>query len=152
MKSELQILDGLRWILTAIQILCAILFVFFVASLLTGCDADVDLDGRSGPTGVQLTVNTECAPTGVPGEIVIFDQSFSTPGGHITLVSGRLIDSSSATRCRWSIQRQNNSGAGATCRGLESGEYSFAGNIETDTGQLPTETSGSCSLKEGASS
>ncbi len=98
---------------------------------------------------VTVSAATNCAPTGIPGEIEITDTS--QPAAKVDNVAGRLFDPSGASKCTWSISRVGNLSGSFTCRGLiVTGAYSFNGNVILNTGQDPTPVTGGCTLSLAA--
>ncbi len=122
--------------------------VLVAALFSTGCDESVTnniLPTDPAVDNVTVSPATNCAKTNVPGEIKVTDAS--TPASAVSRVSGTLRDPTGADVCSWAISREGNLEASDTCPGLSvTGEYSFRGNIILNTGQDPTQVSGTCTL------
>lgn len=131
--------------------------VLLLAVMLAGCDGKELKFERDAPAPTEpvppVTVSpaTNCAPTQVPGEIQITDQS--RPSEVIDRVSGTLFNPTGASVCNWNISRVGNVSATDSCRNLSvSGTYSFQGFIHLNTGQEATPVEGSCNLPTSANS
>ncbi len=121
---------------------------FALLMAFAGCEeTNITETSPTGPSGtVFVSIATNCAPTTTAGEIRITDAS--GPSTAIDRVSGNLFNATGADVCAWSISRAGNLSASETCRGLTPGNFTFTGNIILNTGQSPTQTTGSCSLPE----